>query len=426
LVMPMDDDPKLNQGSDTAGSEKDREMNVSCTQSLTSSTISIPEGTVVPPDDPVVHGVRQSELRSKIPFYMPVTAAPMLGSWKCTDISWSYETFLKDIGVPWVARKAAFAVKPTMYFHVKPFTEEEVKKFDRFLAHSDGGNMLGCSYSIGPIKVSEPIVGFEAPATLGNRIKEQVVRKFDGDALVTLRDWSVLRNMKASAKPVPCEMRCFVVPSEKEGKPDKMTEVVTWGAAKKKYHRKFVRVEKNIDVMSHIKGIKPPRPAGQYHTWTESGVTWVQKQRSMSAKQSMSVGICTDWPFTDKDFDLMFDMPGGVTNDWDKLISRNFIRVSNTVPPAMPIAAQCVIKPAFVDHVLSVLNGRGMKDTMKFQLKHNLHAGRALTPNAFQLAYSLDPSMMVSLANLIAMKFVSRYIHPKAVNPMLPCSKPSS
>jgi hypothetical protein len=205
LVMPMDDDPKLNQGSDTAGSEKDREMNVSCTQSLTSSTISIPEGTVVPPDDPVVHGVRQSELSSKIPFHMPVTAASMLGSWKCTDISWSYETFLKDIGVPWVARKAAFAVKPTMYFHVKPFTEEEVKKFDRFLAHSDGGNMLGCSYSIGPIKVSEPIVGFEAPATLGNRIKEQVVRKFDGDALVTLRDWSVLRNMKASAKPLLLE-----------------------------------------------------------------------------------------------------------------------------------------------------------------------------------------------------------------------------
>lgn len=250
------------------------------------------------------------ELKMLIPNKMPFTAVPLLGPWKCVEIN-GFENYLKDLGFPWVIRKAVCAVKPTLTFFVKSFSEEEVKLFDKFLKHADTGTILGCSITVGPKKLggSEPLVGFEGPALLGPKVKETINRKFEGDTLVTLRDWAVLRNAKKSFVPLPTDMRCTVEPGQ-DGAPDMMREHVTWEdptneKRKGSYYRLFKRGN-IVDLWDQFQGSAPQRADGKYYTWTDKGVTFATKYMHAKKEEAAGQGVMVGLPFTLSHFNMLY------------------------------------------------------------------------------------------------------------------------
>jgi hypothetical protein len=297
----------------------------------------------------------QELLRDLLPAKMPVSAHIILGKWKCTEVSKNYESYLIDLGFPWIFRKVAVPfAKSTIVFYVKSFSDDEVKSFDRFLSHTDGNPLLGCKYKMGPKFMEEPLPGFIEPALVGMKIKEEIRRWFDGDTLVTTRDWSVLQNLRPSFKPVPTEMRVMVFPGAPGISRDTLREEVVWGDGKK-YHRSFERVD--MELWDCFQGSAPKRPAGKYYVWTPSGIKFAAKTFGNKEKDMKNFGFVAGYGCHISGANRIWSETGGGDPsqgyDWARMCKEGYIEEVpvDGVPPSLPEEPKYVVKAALVGFV---------------------------------------------------------------------------
>ena len=351
-------------------------------------------------------------LRDLLPEKMPVSAHIILGQWKCTEISKTYDAYLSDLGFPWIARKIAVPLaKSTITFYVKSFSEAEVRTFDRFLQHFDGNPLLGCKYKIGPKTMQEPLPGFFQPALLGPKIKEEIVRYFDGDTLVTKRDWSVLQNARSAFKPVPTEMRVSVLPGV-AGQPDTLKEEVSWGDGKK-YHRLFERVP--FELWDCFQGSAPKRPEGKYYVWTAAGIKFAGKKQGMKAdeiKNFPSMGIAPGAPYHMGHFSMIWNATGSDDPskgyDWLRMCKEGYIeevppeKVAPAWPeetPAYEIAAKLVEDAvAYFESLGAKKNDEGKVPACQGYLR--LIESDTLSEETFKALYFIDNAKFASVEKM--------------------------
>jgi len=356
-------------------------------------------------------------LLDMLPCHMPKTALPLLGDWKNTDVSKEYEGYLKDLGIPFLIRKPALMFRPTVSFYVKSFSDDEIKRFDRFLSHVDGNPVIGCSFNIGPQKVAEPMVGFSAPAQLGPKIKENITRKFDGDDLVTLRDWRVLQNARSSFKPLPTEIRCCVHKSTLEGVPDAMVETITWDDGKK-CTRTFVRAHPQ-KLKDCIQKAIPDRPEGRYFVWTKEGADAIPKKLGMKKQQLSNQMIFADGPFTKFHFNNIYshtideDGPTKDVYDWDRLLSLKYIIEAPIVAQELPRVPQYLIRQELVDYHAGRAKEAGAKEANQrgekfypFCKQNEIETGALLTKEKFMLTFVGNPSHIQSIGHMVELMYV--------------------
>jgi len=381
---------------------------------------SIRKDTALSAENNPISDSEFDELVKMLPNHMPKTAMPLLGDWKNTQVSKEYEGYLKDLGIPWLIRKPALMFRPVVSFYVKSFSEDEIKNFDRYLSHVDGNPVIGCSFNIGPQKVAEPMVGFSAPARLGPKIKESITRKFDGDDLVTMRDWTVLQNARSSFKPLPTEIRCSVQKSSLEGVGDVMVETIIW-AEGKKCIRTFVRSQPQNLKDCIRKGI-PDRPIGCYFIWTQEGVNSIQKKLGLKKQQLINQMIFVDQPFTQIHFNNIYshtideDMKEGQVKDvydWDRLLSLKYIAEAPIIPPELPSDPQYSIRQDLVDYLAGRAREAGQKEVNQggskfcpFCKRNQIEAGALLTKDKFMLIFVGDPTHIQSIEHMVELNYV--------------------
>ena len=351
---------------------------------------------------------KDDQLRAMMPATMPVGAIPILGKWKCTELSKEYDSFLQDLGFPWIARKPAIMLaKSTLTFYVKSFSAEELKAYDKYLHHQDGNPLLACKYKIGPATVEEPLPGFVQPSFVGAEIKEEITREFDGSTLVTRRDWISLKNGRSAFKVVPTEMRVYVA----EGENDCLHEVVTWGQGKR-YHRSFTRLE--MDLRSCFLTGAPDRPDGKYFVWTEKGITFlIEKIKALNKNNCKDEGLIAGFGVHSSIFVELYNNSRDESNpyDWNRLCEEGMIKLASTTPPDLPKGHKYIIREEFVNYMIDRLKDAGGKKNKRGKWTFcngplDIIQGHELKEETWKLAFTLNPSHLASPDDLVALQMV--------------------
>jgi hypothetical protein len=352
----------------------------------------------------------REEMMEMLPETMPEAGISLLGKWQCKSISKEYDTFLYDIGIPWLARKAMIPLaKSKITFLIKSFSDEEVKKFESSMTHSDGNPLLGCKYTVLGKSEMEPLAGFKEPMHVGHKILEPISRRWEGGTLVTSRDFSFFKNFRSAQKAVDTELRVYTEPGENGG-PERLVEEVTWDSDKK-YFRRFERIEK-FDMWEAFLGKAPKRPDGEYYVWTKKGVDFFASQilegkdAKKNAQMAKMIGFLVGVGFHQRCFDMVYKKTGGGEDpsdvyDWERMKKEGMIKDAGVVPPDLPEEPVYLLTPFFCQYMIEYYQKMGAIEGpggawMFCEGILQIAPGKPLNSELYKIAYVSDPIKMAT------------------------------